>query len=219
MLIRRSVRAGCETGAGYFHRFGLEKIVPSVDARSRNGIFVFFVSGRSVSLSSSASCSFHVCPMRNDRRFSMRTLLSNSEQIVSGLKIRSWPDWTSLVERFSFGNLAKTRQNRHTSRNTLHTCRVKRISNAILATSCRRRSIQQTYLFDTFAYRDLVEAGARNLSKSALSLLDWHHTIAVLIDFIRHQYYRNIEISVLQIGTTISVKIITTRIHIWNVTL
>lgn len=127
MLIRRSVRAGCDTtdaGVGYFHRFGRENIVPSVDARSLNGILVYFVVVSSLSFISSDSsglCSFHVCPTRNDRRFSMRTLLSKREQIVSGLRIKSWPDCTSLVERFNFGNLVNTRQNRHASRNTPHT--------------------------------------------------------------------------------------------------
>lgn len=52
-----------------------------------------------------------------------------------------------------------------------------------------------------------MEAGARNFAESSLPFLDRHHTIAVLIDFICHQYYRNIEISVLKNGVTISVKI------------
>lgn len=127
MLIRRSVLAGCETtepGVKYFHRLGREKIVPSVDARSLNGIFEFFVV-KSCSFCSSHSSglrSFHECPIRKERRFSIRSALSNNEQMESGLKIWSEHDWTSLVERFSFGNFVKTRQKRQASRNTPHTC-------------------------------------------------------------------------------------------------
>lgn len=127
MLIRRSVRAGCETtdtGVGYCHRFGRENIVPSVDARSRNGILSCFVPFKSESFNSSDSsglCSFHVWPTKNERLFSMRRLPSNIEQIESGLNINSEPVCTSLVERFSFGNFVNTRQNRQTSRNTPQT--------------------------------------------------------------------------------------------------
>lgn len=106
MLIRRSLDdGGCESTTRGGHRLGLEKIVPSVEARSRNGtlvtsvllLFEVFASSHSSGLRS-----FH-WPMKNDRRFSIRSKIEKWV-VDSGLIIFSPFVVCSLDVRRNFGH-------------------------------------------------------------------------------------------------------------------
>lgn len=101
--MRRSKFTGFgTTRSGYCER-GRDGSVPSVDARARNES-EFFPSTNSSGLRSDQF------PMRNERRFSTRIVLSKIEQIdeSDGLIMLSALDCTSLVERFNRGQRENT---------------------------------------------------------------------------------------------------------------